>query len=70
VPQFNGRHGHPAIFGREMIEVFLRASVSSNAREIEHQHQERIEYVTVEDPRVTININTPDDYSALIHPTQ
>jgi molybdenum cofactor cytidylyltransferase len=69
VPQFSGRHGHPAIFGREMIEEFLRADASSNAREVEHQHQERIEYVNVDDPRVVININTPEEYSALMQTT-
>ena len=69
VPQFNGRHGHPLIFGREMIEAFLRADPSSNARDIEHQHQRRIEYVDVDDPRVVININTPEEYSALLQTT-
>ena len=65
VPQFDGKHGHPVIFSREMMEVFLRADVSANARQIEHQHQNRIEYVSVDDARVAMNINTPEDYSAL-----
>ena len=69
VPQFEGKHGHPVIFGREMMEAFLRAKPSENAREIEHQHQNRIEYVTVDDARVVLNINTPEEYSALIQPT-
>jgi len=69
VPEFNGKHGHPVIFGREMIEVFLRADPASNAREIEHQHQNRIEYFSVDDPRVVLNINTPEEYSALTQPT-
>jgi molybdenum cofactor cytidylyltransferase len=65
VPQFEGKHGHPVIFGREMIEAFLRAQPTDNARQIEHQHQNRIEYLEVDDPRVVLNINTPEDYSAL-----
>jgi len=65
VPQFNEKHGHPVIFAREMIELFLRADPVNTAREIEHEHQDRIEYVPVSDPRVTMNINTPEDYSAL-----
>jgi len=65
VPQFESKHGHPVIFAREMMEVLLRASPSSNAREIEHQHQQRIEYLEVDDPRVVLNINTPEDYSSL-----
>jgi CTP:molybdopterin cytidylyltransferase MocA len=65
VPQFSGKHGHPVIFAREMIEAFLRAAPSSNAREIEHAHQDRIEYLDVDDPRAIMNINTPEDYSSL-----
>lgn len=65
VPQFAGKHGHPVIFGREMIEVFLHAQPTDNAREIEHQHQSRIEYLDVNDARVVLNINTPEDYSSL-----
>lgn len=69
VPQFDGKHGHPVIFGREMIEAFLRANPTSNARDIEHQYQNRIEYFAVDDPRVVLNINTPEEYSALTQPT-
>src|SRR5579864_3771268 len=32
VPEFSGKHGHPYIIGREMIEKFLQAPVSGNAR--------------------------------------
>jgi molybdenum cofactor cytidylyltransferase len=69
VPQFEGKHGHPVIFAREMIEAFLRAQPTDNARAIEHQHQDRIEYLAVNDPRVVLNINTPEDYSRL-QPTE
>ena len=65
VPQIEGRHGHPIILGREMIEAFLKAPPTSVARDIEHQNQMHIEYVTVEDPTVAANINTPEDYAAL-----
>ncbi len=65
VPEFAGKHGHPYIAGREMIEQFLRAPETSNAREIEHAAQEHIQYLTVDDPFVALNINTPEDYRAL-----
>lgn len=65
VPEFEGKHGHPIVLGREMIEKFLRAPATATAREIEHQHQERIEYVPVEDPFVTMNVDTPQDYAGL-----
>jgi molybdenum cofactor cytidylyltransferase len=59
-------HGHPILLGREMMEQFLRAPVSANARDIEHAHKSHILYVPVTDERVTANIDTPDDYQRLI----
>src|SRR6202140_5160946 len=65
VPEFSGKHGHPYLIGREMIEAFLRVPPASIARDIEHQQQKHIEYVPVDDPLVALNINTPEDYAAL-----
>jgi len=65
VPEFSGKHGHPYLVGREMIEAFLRAPATSIARDIEHLHQEHIQYIRVDDPLVALNINTPSDYAAL-----
>ena len=65
VPEFSGRHGHPFIAGRELIEAFLRAPATGNARDVEHLHQSNIEYIPVNDPFVALNINTPEDYADL-----
>lgn len=65
VPEFSGKHGHPYLIGREMIEAFLRVPAASIARDIEHQQQKHIQYVPVDDPLVALNINTPEDYAAL-----
>lgn len=66
VPEFSGHHGHPYVAGRELIEAFLQAPPSSSAREIEHRHQQNIQYLPVDDPFVAVNINTPEDYAALV----
>jgi len=66
VPQHSGKHGHPYIVGRELIEVFLQAAPTASARDIEHDHQSHIQYVAVDDPFVAMNINTPEDYVALL----
>jgi molybdenum cofactor cytidylyltransferase len=65
VPEFEGKHGHPILIGREMIEEFLRAPATANAREIEHAHQHRISYLRIDDPLVTTNVDTPEDYASL-----
>ena len=65
VPEFQGKHGHPILAGREMIEAFLRAPATASAREIEHAHQHKIAYISVNDPFVAVNVDTPDEYAAL-----
>jgi molybdenum cofactor cytidylyltransferase len=65
VPEYNARHGHPVLAGREMIEAWLQAPMESTARDVEHNHQHRIEYLRVDDASVVANINTPEDYAAL-----
>lgn len=65
VPEYSGQHGHPYVVGRELMTVFLEAPVTANARDIEHAHQQHIQYVPVDDPFVAMNVNTPEDYAAL-----
>ena len=70
IPEYQGKHGHPILLGREMLEAFLKAPETSNAQEVEHAHQSEIEYVPVDDPLVAINIDTPEQYAALSLPSQ
>lgn len=65
VPEFSGKHGHPYVAGREMIERFLREPATGNARDVEHRLQEHVQYIPVNDPFVAMNVNTPQDYAAL-----
>jgi molybdenum cofactor cytidylyltransferase len=65
VPEFSGKHGHPYLVGREMMEAFLRVPATSIARDVEHAHQAHIQYVEVDDPFVAMNINTPEDYAEI-----
>lgn len=68
VPEYSGKHGHPILAGRELIEAFLRAPDTSNAREVEHAHQHQIEYVQLDDPFITLNVDTPEQYASLTTP--
>lgn len=68
IPQYQGKHGHPILIGREMLEAFLKAPETSNAREVEREHRSEIEYVLVDDPLVGVNVDTPEQYSSLFFP--
>jgi molybdenum cofactor cytidylyltransferase len=65
VPEYAGKHGHPIVFGREMIEAFLSALPASSARDIEHSLQSHVRYLAVNDPLVAANVNTPEDLQRL-----
>ena len=65
VPEFGGKHGHPFVIGREMIEVFLRAPIHGSARDVEHANQAHIRYLPVSDPLVVANVDTPEDFEKL-----
>ena len=65
VPEYNGKHGHPIFLAREMIEAFLKAPATASARDVQQENREHIVYVEVDDPLVTVNVNTPEEYSAL-----
>ena len=66
VPEYGEKHGHPYVVGREMIERFLREPLTGNASDVEHRYQDHIQYLPVSDPFVALNINTPEDYAALL----
>lgn len=65
VPEYKGKHGHPFLVAREMIEAFLKAPSGANARDIEHQNLRHVAYVAVDDPLVLLNVDTPEEYAAL-----
>jgi molybdenum cofactor cytidylyltransferase len=63
-PENSGRHGHPLLAGRRLIDALLAAPVTSDARTIKHQHAQFIGSITVPDA-LTIDVNTPEQYEAL-----
>lgn len=65
VPEHDGKHGHPIVVAREMITAFLTAPPEATARDVEHAHENRIQYVPVDDPLVIANIDTPADYQQI-----
>ena len=64
-PENSGRHGHPLLVKRDLIEAFLAAPATGNAREILHANSLRIEYIPVPDTLAKAGLNTPADYAAL-----
>jgi len=63
-PENNGRRGHPLVAGRALIDAFLGAPVTSDARKVSHAHAQLIEYVPVFEPLISVDLNTPEEYAA------
>jgi molybdenum cofactor cytidylyltransferase len=63
-PENGGKHGHPLLVSRELIDAFIEAPVTSTARDILHAHPDRIEYVPVPDDLSGSGINTPEEYAS------
>ncbi len=69
IPEHEGKHGHPILIANAMLEAFLEAPETANARDIEHAHQSDMAYVPVDDPLVALDVDTPEQYAALKLPT-
>ncbi len=62
IPVFQGRRGHPVVVSAGTVSAMLQKQpVDSSLKQVlaEFQHKE----VSVSDPGILININTPTDYS-------
>jgi CTP:molybdopterin cytidylyltransferase MocA len=64
-PENCGRHGHPLLAARSLIDAFLRAPEQSNAREVKRANAQMFEYVQVSDWFLSLDVNTPSEYAAL-----
>jgi CTP:molybdopterin cytidylyltransferase MocA len=64
-PEHEGKHGHPLLASRDLIDAFLNAPITGNAREVLHAHASRVIYVPVPESLAKAGLNTPQDYSAV-----
>jgi len=65
-PERGGRRGHPLLVNLDLIDALLSAPVDSNAREVKRAHPGTIEAVPVPDSLVSVDVNTPGEYAALV----
>jgi molybdenum cofactor cytidylyltransferase len=64
-PEHNGKRGHPLLANSALINEFLAAPVTSNARQVKRAHSEKFESVPVPDEILSADVNTPEQYAAL-----
>jgi len=61
-PEFDGRRGHPVIFGRDLFPELLQDDLPEGARTVVGRYLGRRLSVPVRDPGILADIDTPNDY--------
>ena len=65
VPRHGGRNGHPGLFdGALLPELRAVQEESEGLRAVRRAHTKTTTFLDVDDPLVTLNLNTPEAYAA------
>jgi molybdenum cofactor cytidylyltransferase len=62
-PAFNGRRGHPVLFGPALFPALARATGDEGARAVLADLGPRLTLLDVADPGVVFDVDTPEDLS-------
>src|SRR5688572_27048892 len=66
LPVFNGRRGHPVAFGFGLFQEILELDSTQGLNTIVRRDPSRIVEVTVKDPGVLIDVDTPEQFKKLV----
>ncbi len=66
VPAYHGKRGHPVLFARAVFEELLAVPPANGARQVVRADPARVATVPVSDQAVCEDIDTPEDYAALL----
>jgi molybdenum cofactor cytidylyltransferase len=65
-PIDQGRHGHPVLYGRALVDRLRTANPEVGAKPVVRAFADEGIDVLVDDPGVLVDIDSPDDYARLI----
>ncbi len=66
IPSYEGRRGHPVLFGRAVFAEFFAAPLQEGARFVVRGRPELVDTVEVDDPGVLADIDTPEQYEKMM----
>lgn len=64
-PEFQGRAGHPVIFGRAFWRELINLQGKEGARSVIHRHLDACIHIEVDDPGVRMDADRPEDLDVL-----
>jgi CTP:molybdopterin cytidylyltransferase MocA len=66
VPRHAGRNGHPSLFdGALLTELRAVREESQGLRAVRRAHADATTFLDIDDPLVTLNLNTPEAYDSV-----
>jgi molybdenum cofactor cytidylyltransferase len=65
IARHRGRRGHPVLFAKALFRELLDAPEDQGARAVVNRDRQRVVYVDVDDPGVTLDLDTPSDLEAV-----
>ena len=68
LPTYLSRRGHPVLIGRKLLPEIARIPMREGLRRLWRTRPDAVLEVSVEDPGIVRNIDTPSDYRDLIGP--
>lgn len=66
VPRYQGKRGHPVWFREELSAEFLALGPEDAARDVVHAHAAQTEFLDLEDPGITADIDDAEAYQRLM----
>ena len=66
IPRCKNRRGHPVLITRQIAREFLLEPLTSKVRDVIDRHAAEIEYVDVDDPGISDDIDNPALYEKLL----
>jgi molybdenum cofactor cytidylyltransferase len=65
VPTFEGRRGHPVLFGSRILQEILALSASQGANIVVQKDPSRVVQVSVNTRGILVDVDTPEDFLKL-----
>jgi molybdenum cofactor cytidylyltransferase len=66
VPAYQGRRGHPVLFSADVLREILDLEPGKGANTVVWKNSARVTEVAVDDSGIVRDIDTPEDFAALI----
>jgi len=66
VPRYRAKRGHPIWFSLELLPEFQALAADGPARDVVARYVDRTEFLDLDDPGIVADIDSPEDYRALV----